>query len=74
MDESVVLVGYLSPELAERLQTGQESMSLELFPDADDQASRLVSIPLSRVVSRREYSTREKGALGLQVAPVAAAS
>jgi len=72
-DDSVALVGFLSQELAERLETGLESMSLELVPDAGEQASTLVSIPLSRVVNRREHSIREKGALSLQIAPVTAA-
>jgi hypothetical protein len=63
------VVGFVSPADAAKLthNTG-EPVTIRLFPDADDEATTIVSIPYARVVQHRQYSVRNAEAITLQVA------
>jgi hypothetical protein len=65
------VVGFVTPADAARLAAGQdETLTLRIFPDAEGDATVLVSIPYDRVVQHRQYAIRNADALTLQVHPL----
>ena len=44
-------------------------MTVVLHPDAEGDATAIVSLPYDRVVQHRQYSVRNAAAIVLQVAP-----
>lgn len=53
--------------LAQDLQT--EAITVMLHPDAEGDATSIISLPYDRVVQHRQYSVRNAAAIALQVAP-----
>jgi hypothetical protein len=54
-------------QLAQDLQT--EAITVMLHPDAEGDATSIISLPYDRVVQHRQYSVRNAAAIALQVAP-----
>ena len=69
IDAEVVLVGYLSEEAVRTLETARDLVDLQLYPVPKGEASRLVTIPMSRLVRVKEHSTRIDGSVSLRVSP-----
>ncbi len=68
-DGSPVLVGYVSPQEAERLNRAEEGVTIRLFPDRQGEATELISIPLERVRRHRQHSERTGQGLELELEP-----
>jgi len=68
-DGNAVLLGYLTREEADRLESAEEATVLHLFPNAKGEAGTLVILPMARVVGHREYSQREGKGLEVRVGP-----
>jgi hypothetical protein len=68
-DGSAVLVGYLTQEDADTLAAAKENALVHLFPNAKDQATTLVILPMSRVVGYKEHSQRAGTGLEIRVGP-----
>ncbi len=68
-DGSIILIGYLTKEEADTLDTTKESAIIHLFPDLKEEATTLVMLPMSRVVGHREHSQREGKGLEIRVGP-----
>ena len=68
-DGSPVLVGYVSPEDAERMKPREGVVTIHLFPDRQEGATELVSIPLERVRRHRQHSERTGRGLELELEP-----
>ena len=66
-DGNAVLLGYLTREEADRLESAEEATVLHLFPNAKGEAGTLVILPMARVVAHREYSQREGKGLEVRV-------
>ena len=64
------VVGYVSSADAAKLTQAQDApVTIRLFPDVEDDATTIVSIPYDRVVQHRQYAIRNADALTLQVLP-----
>ena len=62
------VIGFVSAADAVKLTSaGDEILTIRLFPDAEGDATTLVSIPYDRVVQHRQYAIRNADALTLQV-------
>ena len=70
-DGKVLLVGYVSGELATRIQSDREPVEVRLFPGPRGEANTLVSLPFARMIRYREFSTRDGGAFEMSVEPAA---
>ncbi len=68
-DGSPVLIGYVSPEDAERMKHRESAVTIHLFPDRQEGATELVSIPLERVRRHRQHSERTGRGLELELEP-----
>ena len=68
-DGSALLIGYLTKEEADTLDTTKESAVIHLFPGPKEQATTLVILPMSRVVGYKEHSQREGKGLEVRVGP-----
>ena len=68
-DGSAILIGYLTKEEAETLDTTKEPALLHLFHDPKDNAATLVTLPMARVAGHRENSQREGKGLEIRVVP-----
>lgn len=65
-----VVIGFVTPADAAKLtHTQHETLTLRLYPEAEGDATVIVSIPYDRVVQHRQYSVRNADALTLQVHP-----
>ena len=58
--ESRVLV-FVTPVNAEALRSATAPLDVHLFPDAWEEATELVSIPMSRISSKKLLTSREPG-------------
>jgi hypothetical protein len=67
IDAEVMLVGYLPDDVVQTLETASDLVDLQLYPVAKGTATRLVTIPMSRVVRMKEHSTRVDGSVALRV-------
>lgn len=62
------VVGFVTAADAARLAAGgQESVTVRVYPDAEDEAATIVSIPYARIVQHRQYSVRNAEAITLEV-------
>ena len=69
------IIGFVTAADAARLtHTGDGVLTIRIFPDAEGDATAIVSISYDRVVQHRQYSIRNADALTLQVLPVHTAS
>lgn len=68
-DGSVLLLGFLTAEEKNVLDTTSESAIIHLFPEPKGDATDLVIVPMSRVLDHVEYSQRSGKGLELTVAP-----
>ncbi len=68
-DGSPVLIGYVSPEDAERMRQPTGTVTIRLFPERQDDASHLVHIPLERVRRHKQHSERMGRGLELELEP-----
>jgi hypothetical protein len=65
------VVGFVAPAQAARLtgQTQAEPVTVTMYPDAEGDATAIVSIPYNRIVVHRQYAVRNAEAMTLQVVP-----
>jgi hypothetical protein len=65
------VIGFLTPGEATQLAEANraEPVTVMLHPDAEGQATAIVSLPYDRVVHHRQYSIRNAAAIALQVRP-----
>ncbi len=68
-DGSALLVGYLTKEEASQLASNEKTSVLHLFPNPNEKATELVTIPMARVVGHKENSQREGKGFEIHVAP-----
>lgn len=69
------VVGFVSAADAAKLTHGpDETLTIRLYPDAEGDATSIVSISYDRVVQHRQYAIRNADALTLQVHPAHALS
>ena len=64
-DGKAILIGYLTPEEAKKLDGSKEPTLVHLFPTPKGEASTLVVLPIARVIGHKEHSQR--GGTGLEV-------
>lgn len=69
-DGSAVLVGFLTRDDADKMAAAGETVTVHLFPAPKGDANKLVTVPMARVVGRKEYSQRTGRGLELYVGPV----
>jgi hypothetical protein len=63
-----VLIGFVTAADAARLShETDEAVTVELFPDAEGDATTIVAISYDSVVQHRQYSVRSAGAISVQV-------
>ena len=68
---SVCVVGFVTPAHATTLtRATNETVTVRLYPDAEGDATAIVSVSYDRVVHHRQYSVRNAEAIDLQVRPV----
>ena len=65
------VIGFVTPAEATQLarEHQNEPVTVLLHPDAEGDATAIVSLPYERVVQHRQYSVRNAAAIVLQVAP-----
>jgi hypothetical protein len=68
-DGTSVLVGFAPLEAAVKVEAGEEIVQFRLLADSRDEALTLVSVPLARLLWRRQHSTRDSAGLELRVGP-----
>jgi hypothetical protein len=67
------IIGFVTPFDAAKLTHADDGvLTIRIFPDAEGEASTIVSIPYDRVVQHRQYAIRNADALTLQVKPLLA--
>ena len=67
------VIGFVTPAEAQQLSTAhREPVTVMLHPDAEGDATTIVSLPYDRVVQHRQYSVRNAAAIALQVSSTAA--
>jgi hypothetical protein len=69
-DGSVLLVGFVTGETANKIEAGRETMTAYLFPVPKEEAAVMVSIPMARVISHTQHSQRQGTGLELQIGPI----
>jgi hypothetical protein len=70
---TVALVGFVSAEMAVRMDSSPEEFDLNLLPEPEAQISSLVSISLSRIGRIQAHSIREGKGLQLRLKPASRA-
>ena len=64
------VIGFVTPSEARQLADSQsQPVSILLHPDAEGDATAIVSLPYDRVTQHRQYSVRNAAAIALQIAP-----
>ena len=64
------VIGFVSAADAAKLTRGHDGiLTIRLYPDAEGEATTIVSISYDRVVQHRQYAIRNADALTLQVHP-----
>ena len=64
----VTLVGFVTPADAARLaHSGGDTVTVRVHPDAEGDATSIVSIPYDRIAQHRQYAVRNAAAVSLQV-------
>jgi hypothetical protein len=64
------LVGFVTAADAAKLTRGPNAaVSIQVFPDAEGEATTIVSLSYDRVIQHRQYSVRNADALTVQVLP-----
>ena len=64
------VIGFVTAADAARLTKGEDALlTLRVYPEAEGEASTIVSISYDRVVQHRQYAIRNAEALTLQVHP-----
>jgi hypothetical protein len=62
------LIGFVSPaEAAQLTQPVSDLIALKVFPDAEGEATAIVSLPYDRIAQHRQYAIRNAEAIVLQV-------
>lgn len=69
-DGSAILVGFVAQGDKMKLDAGRELVTIFLFPDPQNEANVMVTIPMMRVQSHRSLSQREGKGLELHVGPL----
>ncbi len=68
-DGNVVLLGYLTAQEKAVYEAASEKATIHLFPEPKDDATELVTVPMTRVLGQVEYSQRTGKGLELSVGP-----
>jgi hypothetical protein len=64
------VIGFVTAAEAQRLADWHgEPIAIRLHPDAEADATTIVSLPYDRIVQHRQYSLRNAAAIELQVRP-----
>ena len=71
----VRLIGFVSPAAASELaHPGSDTVSVTVYPDAEGDATAIVSIPYDRIAQHRQYAIRNAEAITLRVMTAPAVS
>ena len=67
----IAVIGFVTPAEASQLAHDRqvEPVNVMVHPDAEGDATAIVSLPYDRVVHHRQYSVLNASAIALQVAP-----
>jgi hypothetical protein len=65
-DGAVAIVGYVSPEIAAKIE-GFEPLKFRLLPEPAGPASTAVALPIWRIGRQREYSARDGQGLEVEL-------
>ncbi|HEX9725999.1 MAG TPA: hypothetical protein VGC53_17115 [Vicinamibacteria bacterium] len=68
-DGRAILIGYLTSEEVDKLNTSKKAVVLHLFPVPKEKATTLVIVPMARVLGHQEHSQRLGTGLELRVGP-----
>ncbi|HEV2690824.1 MAG TPA: hypothetical protein VGV35_19845, partial [Bryobacteraceae bacterium] len=60
-DETVYILGFVTPDEEKAVQAHQEGAAVALYPAPWENSQALVSVPVSRIVSQRKLLRREDG-------------
>ena len=65
------VIGFVHPREAAQLTRADqlEPVTITLHPEAEDEATTIVSLPYDRVLHHRQYLVRTAAAITLQVSP-----
>ena len=75
LPHAVCVVGFVTAAEARQLaHPHEETVAVKLFPDAEGEATTIVSVPYDRVVHHRQYSVRNAEAVHLQIRATRTAS
>jgi hypothetical protein len=70
LPSGLAVIGFVTAADAAKLTNGHDGiLTIRLYPDAEGDATTIVSIPYDRVVQHRQYAVRNADALTLQVHP-----
>jgi hypothetical protein len=71
----VRLIGFVSPAAASELaHPSGDTVTVRIYPDAEEDATAIVSIPYDRITQHRQYAIRNAEAITLQVMTAPAVS
>lgn len=68
-DGSISILGFVTPQEAEMLNAGAQTVEFSLYPSANDKSTQLIAIPASRIVKAKPVSYIEVTHLPLIVGP-----
>jgi hypothetical protein len=64
------LIGFVTTADAARLtHAGNDTVTVRVYPDNDDEATTIVALSYDQVVQHRQYAVRNAEAITVQVAP-----
>jgi hypothetical protein len=68
LPSGVCLIGFVSPPEASQLtHPTSDTVTVKIYPDAEGDATAIVSIPYDRIAQHRQYAIRNAEAIALQV-------
>jgi hypothetical protein len=67
-DGDVVIVGFVTPAVSDRLRTSHVPLEVTVYPDIHDDATVIVAISYARI-AHRDFAVRGTPGLVLRVAP-----
>ena len=67
---TAVLLGFITEGESLQMSAGRESVTIHLFPEPQADATKLTTVPMTRVTSHKEHSQRGDTGLELEIGPV----
>jgi hypothetical protein len=69
-DGSAILIGFLTEGESLQMTAGRDKVKVHLFPEPQEEAKVMVTVPMTRVVGHTEHSQRAGKGLELEVGPL----